>query len=95
MDFNPTSESEVQGLHAALGALFVTFPSAVWGLHPSWNFCYGHPRLFGSFCGVVFAMVKEFVWDQDMENDITRGSNWFDFSLYMVGIIVANGLLWI
>jgi hypothetical protein len=95
VNLNPTPEAEVQGLHAALGALCVSIPVSLWALHPIWNFCFGHPKLVGSFIGLVWATVKEFVWDQDMEDSVTRGSNWRDWSFYVVGIVVASGVLFL
>jgi hypothetical protein len=56
---------------------------------------FGHTQLVGSFIGLVYAAVKEFVWDQDMEDAVTRGSNWVDFAFYAVGIAAANIILWI
>jgi hypothetical protein len=93
MSWNPTSVSEVQGLHTALGALFVVLPTAVLLHHPS--FMFGHTQLVGSFIGIVFAAVKEFVWDKTMEDTITQGSNWKDFAFYMVGIALANLILYV
>jgi hypothetical protein len=93
MNFNPTPESEVQGLHAALGALFVVLPTAVLLHHPT--FLFGHPQIAGSFIGFVYAAVKEFSWDQHMEDAITRGSNWLDFAFYAAGIAVGNLILYV
>jgi hypothetical protein len=93
VNFNPTGESEVQGLHCALGALFVVLPTALLLHHP--RILTGHPQAAGSFIGLVYATVKEFVWDQEMEDAVTRGSNWVDFSFYMIGIAVANVILWV
>jgi hypothetical protein len=75
--------------------LFVAIPTALWALHPHWNFCFGHPQLVGNFTGSVYAAVKEFVWDQDIEDTLTRGSNWRDFSFYTLGIWIASIILWI
>lgn len=93
VDLNPTPEAEVQGLHAALGALCVFLPTALLIHHPS--FMFGHTQLVGSFIGLVWATVKEFVWDQDIEDTITRGSNWRDWTYYAVGIVAANLMLWL
>jgi len=93
MDFNPSTNAEVQGLHAALGAIFVLLPVAICLRHPAFGL--GYPRIMGSFIGVIFAAVKEFSWDEDLEDVETRGSNLQDFSFYILGILIANALLWI
>lgn len=93
MNLDPSPSSEVQGLHAALGALFVLLPVAVSLRHPS--FTLGYPHLTGSFVGTAFAVVKEFVWDQNIEDPATRGSNLQDFSFYILGIAIANVVLWL
>ena len=76
-----------------MGALFVVLPTALLLHHP--GFLTGHPQVAGSFIGLIYATVKEFVWDQDMEDAITRGSNWEDWAFYMVGIAIANVILWL
>jgi len=93
MNFDPSQESEVQGLHTALGALFVLLPIALGMKHP--HLFYGSPRIIGSLLGVVFAGLKEFIWDQEMESPAVRGSNLRDFSFYIVGITAANIVLWL
>ena len=95
MNFNPSPDSEVQGLHVSLGALFVTLPAALWAIHPTWNFCFGHPCWVGTWIGLIYASVKEFVWDQNIEDAVTRGSNWKDFVFYVVGILAADLILWV
>lgn len=76
-----------QGLHVALGALFVTFPAA-WG--------WPHYRLWGSGIGVVYGLIKEFWWDLHFEDEQTSGGHQGglkDFTYYCIGIVAANLLL--
>ena len=93
MKFNPDFESVSQALHCALGTLFVLVPAGICIHHP--GFVFGSPRLVGSFTGIIYAAVKEFSWDQNMEDTITRGSNWLDFMFYAIGIFIANAMLFI
>lgn len=75
------------GLHVALGALFVTFPVG-WGIH--------HPQLWGSGMGIVFGIVKEFWFDLKYETPETSGGvsgGIMDFAGYVAGIVIANLML--
>jgi hypothetical protein len=82
-----SEDTVTQGLHAALGAIFVILPVA-WG----WK----HAKLIGSFVGLVYAGVKEFSFDIYFEDSYTSG-DWVgglrDFLFYVIGIIAANLLL--
>jgi hypothetical protein len=96
MNLNPSFDSVAQTAHAAIGAgIFVAIPVALWAIHPQWNFCYGHPKLVGNFIGHVYAAIKEFVWDEDMEDAVTRGSNWRDFIFYCSGMWTTDLILWV
>lgn len=89
-----------QGLHVALGALFVTFPLAWVWTHPVltdrglwWS---DHAQVLGSGVGVFFALVKEFWFDVHYEDPQTSGGyigGLKDFVYYCVGIATANLLL--
>ena len=74
-----------QGLHIALGALFVLIPVA-----KHWT---QSPPLWGSAAGLVFGAVKEGWYDVHFEDAATRGSGWRDFIHYVYGIALANLLL--
>ena len=91
MSVDPSFDSVSQGLHTALGAIFVLLPTAICLHHAAFGF--GHPQIMGSFIGVVFAGVKEFAWDATMEITDVRGSDLKDFSFYLLGIFIANILL--
>ncbi len=69
-----------QGLHTALGALFLMIPVA-----KSWP----HPRTTGLFLGILYAAWKEGWYDVHYETLVTRGSGWRDFSFYLLGMAMA------
>ena len=76
-----------QGLHAALGALFITFPVAM-GL--------AHAELWGAGVGVLYAAIKEFWFDLNFETLEASGGlpgSVEDFVFYLVGMLGAAGLL--
>ena len=76
-----------QGLHVALGAIFVILPAA-WGIQ--------HAQIWGTGIGIVYAGIKEFIFDIHFEDEATSGGylgGLLDFSFYLVGILAANLLL--
>jgi hypothetical protein len=82
-----TMNQVTQGLHIALGALFVFVPVA-----KGWH----HPRLTGVVVGVLFALLKEFVYDLDFETHQTSGGwkgSFTDFAFYLVGMGISLLLL--
>jgi hypothetical protein len=72
-----------QGLHDALGALFLLIPVA-----KGWH----HPRVKGAEVGIAYAAIKEFIFDIKFETYETSGG-WIgglkDFSFYVVGLAAA------
>jgi hypothetical protein len=66
-----------QALHVALGALFLFAPVA---LH------WPHPKVVGSIVGLVYAALKEGIYDVYYEDAETRGSGLVDFSFYLLGM---------
>ncbi len=84
-----SEDNVTQGLHAALGALFVMVPVAM-----AWH----HPKAIGTGVGIIFAAIKEFWFDIHFETPETSGG-WSggvrDFSFYIIGIIAANAVLFI
>ena len=86
---NLSMDNVTQGLHVALGALGVFLPVA-----KAWS----HGQLIGSLVMIGFAVIKEFWFDINYETPETSGS-WSgglrDFSFYIVGIIMANLILFI
>lgn len=51
----------------------------------------GHKgQIIATSVGVAAAAFKEFWWDYHHEDAATRGSSLLDFSMYMVGILVAQ-----
>ena len=75
------------GLHVALGALFVLVPVAISLHHP-----FGHPRVLGSVVGVLWATIKEFYIDPTYEDVATSGGpagDVRDFLGYVLGIGVG------
>lgn len=82
-----SSEELAQGLHAALGALFVLLPVAM-GFH--------HGTMVGNSAGILFSAVKEFWFDIHYETPETSGGlkgGIKDFSFYLAGMAAANILL--
>lgn len=82
-----SSDVLANGLHVALGALFVTFP-VCWGIH--------HPQLWGSGVGIMFGIVKEFWFDLKYEDPDTSGGiagGFEDLAGYFIGIVLANFLI--
>lgn len=85
------TEADVcNGLHVALGGLFVMVPAAH-GWHP-------HPRLYGSLAGLGFGILKEFWFDIHYEDPDTSGGyqgGFVDLAGYLAGILAANLVLWL
>ena len=91
---DPTVQSESNGLHVALGGLFVTIPAGIALLHP--HAFWGHWRLFGNILGVTWGMVKEFWYDNRYESLSASGGWWgdlIDFGGYLIGMAIANIIL--
>ena len=66
-----------QGLHVALGVLFLALPTA-------WH--WRHGKIIGMGVGVIFAALKEGIYDVYYEDAETRGSSLVDFSFYCLGM---------
>ena len=73
-----------QGLHAALGGLFVVAPAYYLGWSP-W---------VGAAFTVAFIGVKEGIIDRFVEGDSPLGSL-LDGAFYAVGMFLALGLCWL
>jgi hypothetical protein len=76
-----------QGLHAALGALFITFPVAM-GIP--------HAELWGGGVGVLYAAIKEFWFDLNFETVESSGGfagSVEDFVFYLIGMLGAGAML--
>jgi len=81
------------GLHVALGALFVVLPS-YWGLKYGWP----HAQLWGSCGGFLYGIIKEFFFDLEFEDEATSGGlagGMTDLLGYIIGIGAANLILWL
>ena len=80
----PSYQSVCQGLHTALGGLFVVAPAYFLGWSP--------------WAGAVFAVAwigaKEGVYDRFREGDSPLGSL-LDGAFYAVGMFIALGLCWL
>ena len=74
---DPSFDTVSQSAHVWFGA-FVVFVANLF--HAPW---------IGFFVLAVFAAVKEFWYDQNYESPEVRGSNFKDFSFYMLGGAVA------
>lgn len=84
-----TYNNLANGLHVALGALFVFIPVAM-GLH------YG--RWYGTLAGVAYGLTKEFWFDLIYEDDQTSGGiegGCRDFAGYFIGILLSHIILWL
>jgi hypothetical protein len=51
--------------------------------------------LIGSIGMLIFAAIKEFVYDVKHENPLVRGSSPLDFAMYTAGNLLAVGLWFI
>ena len=51
-------------------------------------------KLISSSVVVLFATAKEFWFDKNYEDPITRGSDFQDWSYYVVGVAAALIMLW-
>ncbi len=82
------SEDELaQGLHVALGAIFILLP-VCWQWHMA--------QAKGTIIGLAYAFIKEFWWDLKYESLETSGGwegSFRDFCFYVVGIVAANVLV--
>ena len=76
-------------LHVTIGSLGVFFPVAM-----GW----WHGQLFGSAAMILYAVLKEFIFDIHFEDPATSGGWWGsckDFAGYLAGIWVANMILFL
>jgi hypothetical protein len=87
MSIHLSMNQVAQTLHVFIGVVFVTLP-VCWG----WS----HAQMIGSLVGVVYALLKEFIFDLEFEDEMTSGGfsgSCEDFAYYLVGIGIANLLL--
>jgi hypothetical protein len=77
---DPSFDALAQSLHVTLGMLFVLIPAYKWPMG-GWA--------VGLGAGILWAAVKEGIWDNLIESPAVRGSGWRDFGFYMVGIVVG------
>jgi len=73
---NPSYNAIAQWAHFELGFIFVL-------LGHGWR---------GAIAGLVYASIKEGIWDNLLEDAETRGSGWEDWFWHLMGII--TGLLY-
>lgn len=74
-----------QASHVAIGAAVVALTSARF---------HGPSKYIAAGIVVALAAVKEFWFDQNFEDAVTRGSNLEDWSYYVLGCVVALLILW-
>jgi predicted MFS family arabinose efflux permease len=74
-----------QASHVAIGAAIVGLTSARF---------HGPSKYIAAGIVVVLAAVKEFWFDQNFEDAVTRGSNFEDWSYYVAGSAAALLILW-
>jgi len=87
MAIDLSEDSVAQGLHVALGALFITLP-VCWDWHMA--------QAKGTVIGLTYALLKEFWFDLRYESPETSGGfdgSFRDFCFYVVGIVAANILV--
>lgn len=77
-----------QASHVAIGAAVVALAAA--------RFPSNAPlaKFIGTAIVVVWALVKEFWFDKNFEDAVTRGSDIEDFLYYIVGATAALLILW-
>lgn len=75
-----------QASHVAIAAAVVGLASA--------RFHTTLAKFIGSMVVILFATVKEFWFDKTYEDPVTRGSDFEDWSYYLVGMTAALLILW-
>jgi len=64
--------------------------AVIFGCHDLW----GRSGMeIGFVALIVIAAIKEFVYDYAYETTVERGSSFLDFGIYMVGAVVAMGMI--
>jgi hypothetical protein len=81
-----TFEQAAQTAHVGVGAAVVALATAKG---------FPHAQLYSSLGMVVITAVKEWWWDVQFEDLETQGSAGVDFLFWMVGVAVANLILWL
>jgi hypothetical protein len=66
--------------------------AVIFGCHDLW----GRSGMeIGLVALIVIAAIKEFVYDYAYETTVERGSSFLDFSIYMVGALVAMSVIFL
>ena len=66
--------------------------ASAWGSYMFWGW---HGALWSLLVLAILVGVKEWWWDNKYETAEVRGSNLLDWSMWMVGSVVANLAVWL